>query len=188
MHRIFSSLLSFSLALLLLLGSHIKPALSDPNNTKLDPKAVKENELLDKQFLDLYFRAIQALLRGDVNVGYTLIQAAQKLRPNSPRLYFLYGTMYKINKQYKEAIQFFQLAANGFQPKHELFEKSSAMYNIAMCYELTPDRVNAIVSWQSYISFFSSYPQESTSVAFAKARIQALSSVKTGPANNTKLP
>lgn len=162
--------------------------LSTPDTHKLDPKAVKQNELLDKQFLDLYFRAMQALLRGDVNVAYTLIQAAQKFRPNSPRLYFLYGTMYKINKQYKEAIQFYQLAANGFNPKQELFEKSSAMYNVAMCYELTPDRPSAIAAWQSYATLFSSYPQESSSVAFAKARIQALSSVKTGPANNTTAP
>lgn len=147
----------------------------------LDVAAVKKNELLDKQFLDLYNRAAQSLLRRDINAGYTLIQAAQRLRPNSARLFGLYGTMYKLNKQYKQAIRFYQLAANGFKEKTESFEKFQALYNIAFCYELQKNRSAAIAAWQIYLTLASKFPQQKAGVAFASKRIKDLASVKIGP-------
>lgn len=155
-------------------------SIAAPKAGKLDAKAVKKNELLDRKFLDLYARAIQNLLRRDVNTAYTLIQAAQKLRPTSPRLYALYGAMYKLNKQYKEAIKFFKVAAEKFDTKTEIYEKLSALYNIAFCYELGKDRTSAIAAWQSYISVASSYPKDAKHVTFARQRTKDLAKVQ-GP-------
>lgn len=147
----------------------------------LDVEAVKKNELLDKRFVDLYERATQKLMQRDINGSYTLIQAAQRLRPSSARLFALYGTMYKLNKQYKQAIRFFQLAANGFKEKTESYEKFTALYNVAFCYELQKKRPAAIAAWQIYLTLASKYPQQKAGVQFAQSRIKALSSVKIGP-------
>ncbi len=157
-----------------------QPTTAAPLGRKLDAKAVKKNELLDRQFLSLYKRAIQNLLRRDVNTAYTLIQAAQKIRPTSPRLYALYGAMYKTNKQYKEAIKFFKVAAEKFKTKSELYEKLSALYNVAFCYELAGSRPSAIAAWQSYVSFAASYPKVAKHVDFARLRMKNLAKVQ-GP-------
>ncbi len=148
-----------------------------PKGYKLDPKAVANNELLDKKFLKIYRKAIAQLVGGQFDAAISTAQSALSLRPNSGRIYALIGYAYKRKKDYAQAISYFQQAVTRFSTPAELFEKASVLYNIAFCYELMNKTAQAIAAWEIFINLVSSSPHHAASLAFAKKRIQDLKAV-----------
>ena len=148
-----------------------------PKGYKLDPKAVANNELLDKKFLKIYRQAIAQLVGGQFDAAISSAQSALRIRPNSGRLYALIGYAYKRKKDYSQAISYFQQAVTRFTTPAELFEKASVLYNIAFCYELMNKSAQAIAAWEIFINLVSASPHHAASLAFAKKRIQDLKAV-----------
>ena len=148
-----------------------------PKGYKLDPKAVAANELLDKKFLKIYRTAISQLISGQLDAAIATAQSALSFRPNSGRIYALIGAAYKRKKDYAQAITNFQQAVTRFDDRKELFEKASALYNIAFCYELMNNSSAAIAAWQIFINLVSTSPHHAASLAFARKRIQDLKAV-----------
>lgn len=158
-----------ALGLALLLAG---PAFAEKKSAK--PK----HELQNKKFLEEYKNALQKYQTGSIDGAIGAAQMALRTWPKSPRLLALLGWCYKTKKLHSKAIDYFQRASNLFNGKSEFFEKGQALYNVAFCYELMQQRPAAIAAWKVFIAFASNYPQEARSLAFARARVQALTSVK----------
>ncbi|HAA54501.1 MAG TPA: hypothetical protein DCE42_07075 [Myxococcales bacterium] len=156
-------------------------AMYAPLNTYAAPKKKKfkiTSELQNTKFMSMYKEALQKLRVGQVDTAIGTATGLLRTYPRSPRTLSLLGYAYKTKKMYNKAIDYFQRSSRLFNEKSEFFEKGQVLYNAAYCYELLKKRLAAVAAWNVYVSFASSFPQEAASVAFARARIQALQSVK----------
>jgi tetratricopeptide (TPR) repeat protein len=151
---------------------------ANKTNAELDPQSVAKNELLDREFLTIYHQAIKHLTAQQADDAISSARTALKKRPNSARAVAVIATAYKIKKDYAQAIKYFQQATDLFNDKTQRFEKASTLYQIAFCYELLGQRSSAIAAWQIYITIASNYPQEATSLAFARERIKTLTYIE----------
>lgn len=149
---------------------------------RLKPSEVAKNELIDKRFLKDYKGAIASLQAGKYGFALKQAQSALQKRPQSGRVLLVMASIYKRQKQYNNAIQYFQQAAQRLNGKKTIYEKAQALYNVAFCFEILGQRPNAIAAWQMYVSHTVAFHMRNNRVGFARKRITALQSVKGKPA------
>lgn len=144
---------------------------------KMIKEKAQQDELFDVNFLKIYREAQIKFIQQSYDQVIGMAQNLLRMR-KSARAMFLMATAYKAKALFPRAIDLFQQAAANFDDKSQFYEKAQSLYNVAFCYELAKNRAQAISGWQLYINFANNYPQESASVAFARARIELLNSVK----------
>ncbi|GEM_PF-5874270 len=144
---------------------------------KMIKEKAQQDELFDVDFMKVYREAQIKFIQQSYDQVIGMTQNLLRMR-KSARAMFLMATAYKAKGLYPRAIDLFQQAAGTFDDKSQFYEKAQSLYNVAFCYELAKNRAQAISGWQLYINFANNYPQESASVAFARARIELLNSIK----------
>ena len=162
----------FCLVLALLL-SLTTPALAKKPKTSNKNK----HELTIKDFRAEHQKIIDKILEGKGNVALGIARTILGRYPRSGRAHLLMGFVYKAQKKYASAINFFKKSAGLFDTQTDFFEKGQALYNVAFCHELAKERQKALASWQVYLSHTNANLREVSGAEFARARIIALKTV-----------
>ena len=138
----------------------------------------KKTGLANPKFVKIYFDIARALTQGRYSVALGYAMAGAKRYPRSGRMQFLLGSAYKSQKVYGKAIGAFRRATSLLDRRSSFYEKTQAMYNVALCLELSKQHAAALAEWQVYVRFVGGFPQEAASAAFARERIKALTAAK----------